>query len=1101
MDAGEVETITHYRAADFFVPGVEFLLDIGGQDMKCLRMKDGAIVSIQLNEACSAGCGSFLDNFARTMGMSVQEFSKIALMAKKPVDLGTRCTVFMNSRVKQAQKEGAEVADISAGLSYSVIKNALFKVIKLSRASEIGTKVVVQGGTFFNDAVLRAFEKIAGVNVYRPDVAGLMGAYGSALIARDQWEDLRRPKPDDPDQTPKFVKSNIATLEQLENFKVELELKRCGKCSNNCLLTINTFIAGNESRRFITGNRCERGAELEDIKDSSSKLVDASNRANTKIGEDVNAKLPNLFEWKYKRLFSYVPLKAENAPMGDVGIPRVLNMYENYPLWFTFFTKLGFRVRLSPRSSRAIYEKGLETIPSESVCYPGKIAHGHVESLLQQGIKFIFYPCVPYERQEDSGAGNHYNCPIVTSYPEVLRNNVDRLRQDETVFFMNPFLPIYDKERLAVRLFEELVKKFPRLTKRQVSEAVEEAWAEQEKFKREVQEKGEEALEETITRGGNGIVLAGRPYHLDPEINHGIPEMINGLGMAVFTEDSVAHLGSIERPLRIIDQWSYHNRLYRAGAFVSGMANMELVQLTSFGCGLDAVTADQVDEIMKSKSRMYTLIKIDEGSNLGAVRIRIRSLIAAVKARERNRTKLSVKSAAYKRQVFTKEMKYKHTILAPQMSPIHFRLVQQAFRYSGYNFVILDAVDPVAVETGLKYVNNDACYPSILVAGQMISALQSGKYDVNKTSLMITQTGGGCRATNYIGFIRRALVDAGLSQVPVISLSSQGFEQNPGFKVTTGLFIRAMRSLVLGDLLMRVLYRTRPYEAVPGSANALYEKWNAKCELGLKSFSHFKFKSLIRGIIRDFDKLPLVPVKKPRVGVVGEILVKFHPTANNQIVEVIEREGAECVMPDLMDFFFYTFSDGIMKHRTLAFSKKEEKNARLIISVLELFRAYMKKQLRKSHRFEPPHLIYDMMKGVDDIVQLGNITGEGWFLTAEMVELIHSGCPSIACVQPFACLPNHVTGKGMIKELRRRYPEANISAVDYDPGSSEVNQLNRLKLLLSNAPVGKHPDEEDDGMVHNPDRTVVKPTVQLAEGAAQFVDPEPVAMKDAPVSN
>ena len=365
VDAGEVETITHYRAADFFVPGVEFLLDIGGQDMKCLRMKDGAINSIQLNEACSAGCGSFLDQFAHTMGMNVREFSKIALLAKKPVDLGTRCTVFMNSRVKQAQKEGAEVADISAGLSYSVIKNALFKVIKLRKASEIGSKVVVQGGTFNNDAVLRAFEKIAGVNVFRPDVAGLMGAYGSALIAQDQWEDLRRPKPDDPDQTPKFVKSKIATLEQLENFNVSLDLRRCGKCSNNCLLTINTFTTGSESRKFITGNRCERGAELEEAKN----IVDASNKANTNVnGDDDGKDLPNLFAWKYKRLFHYVPLKPEDAPMGDVGIPRVLNMYENYPLWFTFFTKLGFRVRLSSRSTRAVYEKCLETIPSESDC-------------------------------------------------------------------------------------------------------------------------------------------------------------------------------------------------------------------------------------------------------------------------------------------------------------------------------------------------------------------------------------------------------------------------------------------------------------------------------------------------------------------------------------------------------------------------------------------------------------------------------------------------------------------------------------------------------------------------------------------------------------
>ncbi|MBQ1972256.1 MAG: 2-hydroxyacyl-CoA dehydratase [Treponema sp.] len=1090
VDAGEVETITHFRAADFFVPGVEFLLDIGGQDMKCLRMKDGAIVSIQLNEACSSGCGSFLDNFARTMGMDVREFSKIALLADKPVDLGSRCTVFMNSRVKQAQKEGASVADISAGLSYSVIKNALFKVIKLRKASDIGSKVVVQGGTFFNDAVLRAFEKIAGVNVFRPDVAGLMGAYGSALIAYDQWVDLTTPKPGQEPIDPSTVRSGIATLEQLEKFHVELESRRCGKCQNNCLLTINTFSTGTENRVFITGNRCERGAEIE------GNVIDASNKKNTGV-EDVGEKLPNMFEWKYKRLFSYVPLKPEKAPMGDVGIPRVLNMYENYPLWFTFFTKLGFRVRLSQRSSRNVYEKGIETIPSESVCYPGKISHGHVVSLLQQGVKFIFYPCAPYELQEDKGAGNNYNCPIVTSYPEVLRNNVDELRQDDSILYMNPFLPIYDKERLAERLCEELVPQFPALTEKQIYDAVDAAWEEQQKFRDDIQKAGEEALERVIRVGGNGIVLAGRPYHLDPEINHGIPEMVNALGLAVFTEDSVAHLGSIERPLRIMDQWVYHNRLYRAASFVAGMPNLEMLQLTSFGCGLDAVTADQVDDIMRSKGRMYTLIKIDEGSNLGAVRIRIRSLIAAVRERQRHNRKTVVKSAAYQRQVFTKEMKYSHTIIGPQMSPIHFRILKHAFNACGYNFVILDAVDPKAVDTGLKYVNNDACYPSIIVAGQMIAALESGKYDVNHTSLIITQTGGGCRASNYIGFIRRALTDAGFDKVPVLSLSAQGFEKNPGFKITPGLLHRLLMAVMVGDVLMRVLYRTRPYELVPGSADALYEKWNAKAEKQVKSLSLSGYHKLLKGIVKDFDNLPLKPIKKPRVGVVGEILVKFHPTANNKIVETIEREGAECVMPDLADFFFYSFATGIFRHEELAFPKQTERNAKLFVWFMELYRKKMKKYLNNSRRFEAPSSIYDLMKGVDDIVQLGNITGEGWFLTAEMVELIKEGVPSIACVQPFACLPNHVTGKGMIKELRRRFPGANISAIDYDPGSSEVNQLNRLKLLLSNAPAGMHPDENDDGVIVNPDGTTCKPEVRLAEGSVAFTDTEPV--EDMPV--
>ncbi len=1089
VDSGEVETITHFRAANFFVPGVEFLLDIGGQDMKCLRMKDGAIVSIQLNEACSSGCGSFLDNFANTMGMDVKEFGKIALMAQKPVDLGSRCTVFMNSRVKQAQKEGASVADIAAGLSYSVIKNALFKVIKLRKASDIGEKVVVQGGTFFNDAILRAFEKIAGVHVYRPDVAGLMGAYGSALIAYDQWQDLMAPKPGEPEGTVHDVRSHIATLKQLENFHVELDLRRCGKCQNNCLLTINTFSTGDEKRTFITGNRCEKGAEIE------GEVIDASNKKNTGLDDDDAGPLPNLFDWKYKRLFNYAPRKPEDAPMGDVGIPRVLNMYENYPMWFTFFNELGFRVILSQRSSRTVYEKGLETIPSESVCYPGKISHGHVVSLLQRGIKFIFYPCAPYEYQEDPGAGNHYNCPIVTSYPEVLRNNVDELRQDPTVTYMDPFLPIFDKDALAERLCEEMLPKFPKLTRDAILDAVDKAWKEQEKFREEVRQKGEEALEEIITKGGSGIVLAGRPYHLDPEINHGIPEMINGLGLAVLTEDSVAHLGNIERPLRIIDQWVYHNRLYRAAQFVSEMPSLELVQLTSFGCGLDAVTADQVDEILRAKSRMYTLIKIDEGSNLGAVRIRIRSLIAAVKERRRNKAKPVIKSSAYNRVIFTEEMRKNYTIIGPQMSPIHFRILEKAFAACGYNFVVLDAVDPKAVEAGLKYVNNDACYPSLLVAGQMIAALESGKYDLDRTALIITQTGGGCRATNYIGFIRRALNDAGWGQIPVLSLSALGLEKNPGFKIDFPLIDNLVKAIMVGDVFMRVLYRTRPYEAVPGSANQLYEKWNARAEaLFSKRVSNRAYNKLMKDIIRDFDNLPLKPIKKPRVGVVGEILVKFHPTANNQIVETIEREGAECVMPDLADFFFYTFSDDIIRRRDLKFSLKSEIISRLLVWALDLYRKKMIKYLKRSRRFEAPSSIYDLMKGVDDIVQLGNMTGEGWFLTAEMVELIHEGAPSIACVQPFACLPNHVTGKGMIKELRRRFPEANISAIDYDPGSSEVNQLNRLKLLLSNAPVGNHPDEVDNNMIRMPDGSLVKAEIRLAAGATD-TDPAGEAMK------
>ena len=1045
VDAGEVETIAHHRAADFFLPGVEFLLDIGGQDMKCIRMKNNCISSIQLNEACSSGCGSFLDDFARSLGMPVEDFSAQALSASKPIDLGSRCTVFMNSRVKQAQKEGASVGDISAGLSYSVIKNALFKVIKLRNAAAIGEKVIVQGGTFHNDAVLRAFELITGREAVRPDISGLMGAFGAALLAHDQWKEQGADVQ---------VRSNILPAEGLDALTVKLELSRCGKCANNCLLTVNRFntpAAG--TRIFITGNRCERGAEIAETAKAQQKESPA------KIGKKKQDNdIPNLFDWKYKRMFSYKPLPETEAARGVIGIPRVLNLYENYPFWFTLLTELKFSVKLSPRSSRKLYEMGLESIPSESVCYPGKISHGHIEALLKAGITTIFYPCIPYEMKEDPQANNHFNCPVVTSYPEVLKNNIDALRQDKHIRFLNPFLPLYNDKRLGERLHEEL-NKYWDIPLAEIRAAVRKAKEEAEAVKKETRFQGEAALRKIKEQGLIGIVLAGRPYHLDPEINHGIPELLTGLGLAVLTEDSVAHLGKLPRPLRVVDQWVYHNRLYRAAEFTARQDNLALIQLTSFGCGLDAVTADQVQEITEAHGKMYTLLKIDEGSNLGAIRIRIRSLLAAIRERGKGAPVKAPGYRGFKRVEFTEEMSKRYTVLAPQMAPIHFDLLEAAFRHSGFNLVILPDTDPQAIDCGLRYVNNDACYPAIIVAGQMIAALQSGKYDLNATALIITQTGGGCRATNYIGFIRRALEDAGLGYIPVIGLSAQQIEKNSGFKPTFGLADRALKALCLGDLLMRVLYRTRPYEQEKGAANALYRRYANRIKTELKHMTGRSYRNIVRDIVHDFDTLPLIQMEKPRIGVVGEILVKFHPTANNDIVGTIEREGAECVMPDLMDFFFYSLFDGIYYETSLESSAFNRFKYRAMIWYIERYRSEMKKQLSKSRRFIAPESIYNLAKGVHGVLDLGNAAGEGWFLTAEMVELIKSGVVSIACLQPFACLPNHVTGKGMIKELRRRYPDAQISAIDFDPGASEVNQLNRLKLLLANAPYGEHPDQ------------------------------------------
>ncbi len=1012
LDDGEVETIAHYTAAAFFDPEVDCILDIGGQDMKCIRIKDNTVDSVQLNEACSSGCGSFIETFAKSLNYSVENFAKEALFAQHPIDLGTRCTVFMNSKVKQAQKEGATVADISAGLAYSVIKNALFKVIKLSDPDQLGKHIVVQGGTFYNDAVLRSFESISGREAVRPDIAGIMGAFGSALIARDRYEG----KP-----------TSMLSIEEINKLEFTTKLARCGRCTNNCLLTINQF-SGN--RRFITGNRCERA-----------------------LGKEKNKEqIPNLFEYKLHRVFDYEPLSEEDAARGIIGIPRVLNLYEDFPFWAVLFRELKYRVMLSPLSNRGIYELGIESIPSESECYPAKLAHGHVTWLIQQGVQTIFYPCIPYERNEFEDAGNNYNCPIVTSYPENIKNNVDEINTGK-VRLIHPFIALTNEEILTKRLLTVLKDEFG-ISESECRPAIHKAWTELQSARDDMRKKGEETIQWLEENHRRGIVLAGRPYHLDPEINHGIPELITSYGFAVLTEDSVSHLQKVDRPLIVLDQWMYHSRLYAAAQYVRTTENLDLIQLNSFGCGLDAVTTDQVSDILTKSGKIYTCLKIDEVNNLGAARIRIRSLIAAIRTREKNPKERTIVPSNHNRVIFTEEMRKNYTILAPQMSPIHFEILEPAFKASGYNLVVLENDNRDAVNAGLKYVNNDACYPSLITVGMFMDAVTSGKYDVDHLAIIMTQTGGGCRASNYVGFIRRALEKAGYPQIPVISLNLSAMEKNPGFKINFSLAQRGIYCLVFGDILMRCIYATRPYEAVPGSTNELHRKWVKKITEFVSrdsAISHRKYKKYCREMVKDFDELPRLDIKKPKVGIVGEILVKFMPLANNDLAVLLESEGAEPVVPDLIDFFLYCFYNTKFKVDYLGFKKSSWTKSRLGIWGVELLRRSAHKALEESKHFYPPSSIYETAENAKSVVSLGNQTGEGWFLTGEMVELINAGVNNIVCCQPFACLPNHIVGKGVIKELRHQYPGSNIVAIDFDPGASEVNQLNRIKLMLSTA--------------------------------------------------
>ena len=1269
LDEGVVETMAHYRGAEMVSPGVTAVIDIGGQDMKYLAITDGVIDSIAVNEACSSGCGSFLQTFAMSMGLTIQEFTQKALASTHPVDLGSRCTVFMNSSVKQAQKEGASIEDIAAGLCYSVVRNALYKVIKLRDSGELGDTVVVQGGTFLNDAVLRAFELLTEREVTRPNIAGLMGAFGAALTARMHYEDIadddnahvgadgrsvdaaaaeESAAGDEPNAAAhageivvdgvRHTVSSILTGEALNEMSMTTERDVCKLCQNHCKLTITTFSDGS---RFVTGNRCERGG------DAKKKRSDR----------------PNLYDYKYKRCFAYRRLTDKNATRGEIGIPRALNMYENHPFWFTLLTSLGFKVMISGRSSHELFETGIESIASENICYPAKLVHGHIKWLLNKGMKTIFYPCVSYEDNLVPNTDNHYNCPVVANYPLVVGANMPELR-DPDVRYMHPYFNLANHELMVDRIVEEFA--WASVSREEAETAVKAAYAEDKVFKHDVQQEGLKALAYMKEHDCRGIVLAGRPYHIDPEINHGIPETICALGMVVLSEDSICELQPGEKldltdflsegeedprkknangfrhvddrkvtvnrmPLRVTNQWAYHSRLYAAAHFVASYPGLELVQLNSFGCGLDAITTDQVAEILADKADVYTLLKIDEVSNLGAAKIRLRSLKAAVEEREANKARMAkaalatsdesgsaesdaprnaahaaaqaaarkaqeqaesdlataqaalaeaqaavaaaeakVKAAdrpvdaadagsdaaapanapkstgfrktgskaptpgrqvlldatmaanpkltkamrdaskrAAKRDIadvrlaalgdgttndaanaksksaksksghnnatmsryahrekFVKDMKKDYTIVAPQMSPIHFSLVESVIRSGGYKFDILKHASREDVETGLKYVNNDACYPAIMVIGQLIDAILEGKYDPDKVCLAITQTGGMCRATNYFGLIRKALIDAGYPQIPVIAISTQGLEDNPGFKVTPALLHRTVKALILGDLLMKCLYRVRPYEVEKGAANRLYEQWDVIVREALEHHGFSKtaaktpwlkrrylpYPVLAREIVKSFDALPLKDVpRKVRVGVVGEILVKYQPDANNHVVDVIESQDCEAVVPGIMEFMTTRPYITDWNEKYLGTGGNKTLYALMRWS-LDRYNAPIKAAIATSHgKFKQDDPMPELVEKAAEVTSIGVQAGEGWLLTAEILELIEQGCPNVICAQPFACLPNHVTGRGMFGKIRRLHPEANIVSIDYDPGASEANQLNRIKLMIAAA--------------------------------------------------
>ncbi len=1010
IDAGEVETVAHARAAGFILPGADFVIDIGGQDMKCLRIRNGVIDGVFLNEACSSGCGSFLQSFAKSLNMEMDEFARAAEKSRNPVDLGSRCTVFMNSRVRQAQKEGAAIEDISAGLVYSIVRNALYKVLKIKDPSELGEKIVVQGGTFKNDSLLRAFELVTKRTVVRPDISELMGAFGAALIARDSAPE----------------KSSLISAEALAKFKAASTTRRCAGCGNKCLLTLTKF---DDGRTYISGNRCERGASV-------------SRRG---------ALPANIFSEKYSRLFDcYRPIPETSAQRGVVGVPRVLNMYEDYPFWFTLLTKLGFSVKLS---SKAPDENlGIDTIPSQTVCYPAKLVHRHITELLESGVKNIFYPVMLRERKEFAHAQKNYNCPVVTGYPDVARLNIDKL-QEPGVRYIKPELFIESDKSVTMAL-ESALAPFG-VTESEIKRALPEARGEMARFKRDVERFGAEALRELKERGGVGIVLAGHPYHLSPEVNHGIPELINSYGVTLFTEDSVSWMANgIEKQgdIEAVDQWVYHSRLYRAAIAVAShpdFKNVELVQFNSFGCGLDAISAEQTADILTRAGKLHTLIKVDEGKNNGAVKIRIRSLLAAMKMRRDSPDAAHDAARHTADRPRITETKGR-ALLCPPLSSHHFQFLGAAFDSAGIRLDVLPEGTRETVELGLRYVNNDVCYPAMMVVGQFIQALKSGKYDPDKTDCLYAQTGGACRASNYVHLLRRALDAAGFPQVRVLAANQQKGGDAEKLEVPLGVYWRALMAVNYGDILMRLLLRTRPYETKKGEADALYKKWSEAARENVRDGSWNIYKKNIREMVRDFCAAPVENVKRPRVGIVGEILVKYHANANEHLVDLIESEGGEAVVPDMANFLAYCMFDPIHSHQKLGGRLLPRAGGEAAVWLLERVKAPIAAAIRGT-RFGETHSIKELAKLGSSVVSQSNQGGEGWLLTAEMVSLIESGVKNVLCVQPFACLPNHITGKGVVKELKRRFDGANILPLDYDASVSTTNQLNRIKLLMATA--------------------------------------------------
>ncbi|MDR3194250.1 MAG: acyl-CoA dehydratase activase-related protein [Tannerella sp.] len=1016
LDYGIVETMAHLSGAQYVDPDVSFVLDIGGQDMKSLFVEKGIIAHVELNEACSSGCGSFLQHFASAMQLDMDRFSEKACLASHPCNLGSRCTVFMNSKVKQSLRKNAGVDDIAAGLAYAVVKNCLFKVLKVTNLNKLGERIVVQGGAFRNDAVYRALELLSEKKVGSTDHPELMGAFGAALYARN------RRLTENGDSS--FSGENALLLANT----LQTSEMHCKGCTNRCAVL---------KFRFDNGNVCYAGNKCEKYFFGSGKPA---------------KKGYNTFDRKNALLFGTAGECPPQPGRPVMGIPRVLNMFDNYPFWRALFAGCGFGTLLSPESNLALCHKGVDSIMSDNICFPAKLVHGHILSLMESRVDRIFYPLAPKEKKEFAKTADSWNCPVVSGYPDVIRSAID----PETacgIPFDTPVISFADDKSLRETCRNYLAPLgVPEKTFRT---AFEHALSVRQETENELVRFQNGLLEQALRTQEPVFIITGRPYHADPLIHQKTGQILADLGVNVLTDDVFRHApNEAFDTLNIVSQWSYPNRVIQSALKVAGLPqHVQLVQLNSFGCGPDSFFMDEAAAILKSAGKHLTVVRIDEITSPGSLRLRLRSIVESFLQKEKAGPEAlpHVPYAGY-RVPYTKEDRRK-TILVPWLADFLSPFVPALGELAGYTVANLPRPDRFSAETGLKYGHNEVCYPSTLVLGDIINTLQSGRYGPDDVVVAITQTGGQCRATNYISQIKTGLERAGFSTVPVIALAAGAAFQNeqsafrlPWMKLAN----ITLRALLYGDALQQMFAAVTVRERQPGETRALFDFYIACGVKAVRNNNPQALLELLEQAVAGFNQVPVHERPFTPVGLVGEIYVKYNNYAQAFITEWLRAKGVEVLTPPVVDFFMQYFVNAQVN-----VANRVTPGSRLQQLVNPLLWKYVNRRIRATESrmqafryYRPSESIYVKAGYAEEVLNLSNQFGEGWMIAAEVAHYARQGVRRVVCIQPFGCIANHIVAKGIERRLKKRYPDMNLLYLDIDSGVAEVNLQNRLHFLI-----------------------------------------------------